>query len=326
MTWVRLFPSVVLVVVALALPSSAQEKQWRLGYLSPGPTESRLPGSVRKTAMEALAEQGFLEGRNLELISLAAEGDVGRLPQLAEKLAQERVDVVIAVGALAARAARSAAPNTPVVLSFSGEDPVKAGLAASLARPGGVVTGIYFQGIETDAKRLELLREALPRARVLGFLASPTLEQERAELLAQTAAKLGVTLTTRIAHRPSDYSAAFEDFKAAGAQGVLVMATTFFGREAPKLSGLAMQHGMATICEWDYMARQGCVMGYGADLVALRRLTADYVARIFNGASAADLPIQQPNRFVLAVNVRAAMQLKIQLPTALLLRADEVIE
>jgi putative ABC transport system substrate-binding protein len=276
--------------------------------------------------MEALAEQGFVEGRNLQLISLVAEGDIGRLPQLAERLAQQRADVVVAVGPLAARAALRASPSTPVVLSFTGEDPVKAGLAASLARPGGLVTGIYFQGIETDAKRLELLGEALPGARVLGFLASPTLEQERTELLAQTAAKLGVSLTTRVAHRPSDYPAAFEAFEAEGAKGVLIMGTPFFARDALKLSELATQHGMATICEWDYMARQGCVMGYGADLVALRRLTADYVARIFKGAHAADLPIQQPSRFVLAVNVRAATQLKLQLPTALLLRADEVIE
>ncbi len=127
-------------------------------------------------------------------------------------------------------------------------------------------------------------------------------------------------------HGPADYLAAFDAFKAAGAQGVLVMATTFFGREAPRLSELAMQHKMVTICEWDYMARQGCVIGYGADLVALRRLTADYVARIFNGARPGELPIQQPTRFLLALNVRAARELNLQLPTGLLVRADEVIE
>jgi putative ABC transport system substrate-binding protein len=241
-------------------------------------------------------------------------------------LARQHVDVIITVGTLATRAALRAAPGTPIVLSFASEDPVESGFARSFARPGGSVTGIFFRALENDAKRLELLAEALPAAGMLGFLATPTLEPARADLLTQTAAKLGRSLHTRIAHGPGDYAAAFEAFHAAGAAGVLVMGSTIFGRDAPVLSRQAAERGIATICEWDYMAREGCVLGFGPDLVALRRLTGEYVAHIFQGANPADLPIQQPDRFILAVNVRAAAQLNVQLPLALLARADEVIE
>ena len=209
---------------------------------------------------------------------------------------------------------------------FTAEDPVEAGLAASLAHPGGSVTGIFFRAIETDAKRLELLSEALPTGRMFGFLAAPTLEAERSEILARTAAKLGISLATRMVQSAADYAGAFDAFRAEGAVGVLIMGSTIFSGDAPLLSQLATERGMATICEWDYMARAGCTLGFGPDLVGLRRLTGDYVARIFNGANPAELPIQLPDRFTLTVNLRVAAQLKLQLPTVFLARADEVIE
>jgi len=304
----------------------AQGKTWRLGFLTPGAAEPNTPGSVRQTTLQVLADRGFSEGRNLVYLPAGADGNLSRLPELAKMLAEQRVDVIIAVGALAARAAMRASPSTPVVLSFSGDDPVEGGLAASLARPGGSVTGIFFRAIETDAKRLELLREALPAASVFGFLAAPTLEPERSELLARTAAKLGVSLATRAVQSPADYAAAFEAFHAEGAAGVLVMGTTIFSADAPILSRLATERGIATICEWGYMARAGCMLGFGPDLVGLRRLTGDYVARIFNGANPAEIPIQLPDRFNLSVNLRIVAELKLQLPTVFLGRIDEVIE
>ena len=304
----------------------AQGKTWRLGFLTPGAVESNTPGSVRQTTLKVLADRGFSEGRNLVYLSAGADGNLTRLPELAKMLADQRVDVIIAVGTLATRAAMIASPSTPVVMSFSGDDPVKGGFADSLARPGGLVTGIFFRAIETDAKRLELLREAMPAARVFGFLAAPTLEPERSELLAVTAAKLGVSLATRVVQSPADYVAAFDAFHAEGAAGVLVMGTTIFSADAPILSLLATERGMATICEWGYMARAGCMLGFGPDLVGLRRLTGDYVVRIFNGANPAEMPIQLPDRFNLTVNLRVVAQLKLQLPTVFLGRVDEVIE
>ena len=317
----------ILIFIGLAmLPANAQGKTWRLGFLTPGAAEAGTPGSVRNTTLQVLADRGFSEGRNLVYLPAAAEGNLSRLPELAKMLVEQRVDVIIAVGTLATRAARAASAGTPIVLSFSSEDPVKIGLADSLARPGGSVTGIFFRAIETDAKRLEILSEALPAARVFGFLAVPSLEPERSELLARTAAKLGVSLLTRVVQSPADYAAAFEAFHAEGAAGVLVMATTVLSRDASIFSRLATERGMATICEWDYMARAGCMLGFGPDLAGLRRLTGDYVARIFNGANPAEIPIQQPDRFTLTVNLRVVAQLKLQLPTVLLGRVDEVFE
>ena len=304
--------------------ANAQGRTWRLGHLSPGYDATR-PGSIRTTTLQELSDRGFSEGRNLVYLSAAAEGDLSRLPELARMLAQQRVDVIIAVGIPAARAAMTAAPKTPIVLSFSGEDPVKEGLAVSIARPGGSVTGIFFRGIESDAKRLELLSEALPTARVFGFLAAPTLEAERSEGLARTAAKLGVSLKTIVVQSPADYASAFEAFHAQGAAGVLVMGSTTFASDAPSFSRLATERGMATICEWDHMAREGCMLGFGPDLVGLRRLTGDYVARIFIGENPAEIPIQLPDRFTLIVNRRIVAQLNLQLSTVFLARVDEEV-
>ena len=311
--------------IGLAMfPANSQEKTWRLGFLTPGAAESGNPGSVRETTLRVLADRGFSEGRNLIYLPAAAEGHPSRLPQLAKMLDEQRVDVTIAVGTLAARAAMTASGGTPIVLSFAAEDPVEAGLAASLAHPGGSVTGIFFRAIETDAKRLELLSEALPTGRMFGFLAAPTLEAERSEILARTAAKLGISLATRMVQSAADYAGAFDAFRAEGAAGI--MGSTIFSGDAPLLSQLATERGTAAICEWAYMARAGCTLGFGPDLIGLRRLTGDYVARIFNGANPAGLPIQLSDRFTLAVNLRVAAQLKLQLPTVFLARADEVIE
>jgi putative ABC transport system substrate-binding protein len=315
----------LLILLVLALPADAQEKTWRLGFLTPG-ASTLLPGSIGGTTLPLLAERGFIEGRNLVFIPAPADGNLALLPQLADTLAQQRVDVIITVGVLATREAMRAAPGTPIVLSFAGEDPVETGLAGSLARPGGSVTGIFFRGTESDVKRLALLREALPAASVFGFLAAPDLGPQRTEHLARTAANLGISLMTRIVRQPGEYAAAFEAFHAAGAAGVLVMGTTIFARDAPLFTPLATQQGFASVCEWDYMAREGCTLAFGPDVVALRRLTGDYVARIFNGANPAELPIQQPDRFTLTVNLRAAAQLNIKLSPTLLAHADEVIE
>jgi putative ABC transport system substrate-binding protein len=318
----------VIAVLAFALPAMAQEKIWRLGVLTPGwaALGSGEPGSFRVTTLPVLAAGGFIEGRNLMLVARAADGDPSRLPGLARELADERVDVVIVVGGAAASAVMAASPSTPIVMSFAAEDPVQLGHARSLARPGGKVTGIFFRALETEAKRLELLAEAMPQARRFGFLAAATLEPARVDLLARTAARLGVELTTRTAHDAAEYTDAFASLKQAGAAGVLVMATTLFGFDAPTFSPIAARHGLPTICEWDYMARQGCVIGFGPDLVALWRRTGDYVVRIFKGADPGELPIEMPDRFALAVNLRAAAHLGLTIPPSLLTRADEVIE
>jgi putative ABC transport system substrate-binding protein len=319
----------LLFLLGLALPAAAQDKTWRLGLLTPATSvtwTSEVPGSIRGTTLPVLAAGGFVEGRNLQVVGRAADGDPRRLPDLARELAEERVDVVIVVGALAASAVAAAAPSTPIVLSFAGEDPVETGHARSLARPGGKTTGIFFRGLETDAKRLELLAEAMPKARRLGFLAGPTLEPARAELLALTAARLGVELTTRTARGAADYADAFAGLRADGAAGVLIQATTVFGSDAAIFAPIATGQGMPTICEWDYMARQGCVIGFGPDLVTLRRRTGDYVVRILRGADPGELPIEQPDRFTLAVNLRVAGQLGLALGPSFLARADEVIE
>jgi len=156
---------------------------------------------------------------------------------------------------------------------------------------------------------------------MFGFLAAPTLEAARSEIVARTAAKLWVSLATRMVQSAADYAGAFDAFRAEGAAGI--MGSTIFSGDAPLCRS---SRPSVDICEWAYMARAGCTLGFGPDLIGLRRLTGDYVARIFNGANPAGLPIQLSDRFTLAVNLRVAAQLKLQLPTVFLARADEVIE
>jgi ABC-type uncharacterized transport system substrate-binding protein len=313
-------------LATLSKAALAEEKVWRIGYITPGSERGRV-GSIQATVFEELAREGFVEGKNFVLIPAAAEGDITRLPQLAERLAQERVDLIIAAGTPAVRAAMKASPNIPIVLSFVANDPVEAGFAATLARPGGMVTGVFFRSIENEAKRLELLKEAQPSARLFGFLAAPTLEAERSELLARTAAHLGISLTTRVVHGPEDYVSAFDAFQKEGVVGVLIHGTTIFVPHASRLAGLARQRGIATMCEWDFMARDdGCMLGYGPDLIALRRLSGRYVVQILKGTPPGELPILQPDRYALAINLRTAAEINVQLPASILVRADEVIE
>jgi putative ABC transport system substrate-binding protein len=313
--------------LAATTQSNAQGKTWRLGFLTPGSAEAGLPaGTIRNATLGVLSQRGYSEGKNLVYFAAGAEGDSSRLVELAKTLTEQRLDAVIVVGTPAAKAVMTVSPGTPIVLSFAGDDPVNVGIAESLARPGGSVTGIFFRALETDAKRLELLSEALPSARSLGFLAAPTLERERLGLLEQTAAKLGVSLTTRLVRGPEEYASTFQAFQNEGISGVLIMGTAIFAPHASMLSTLASERGIATICEWDHMARAGCTFAFGPNLVALRQLTGDYIARIFNGASPAELPIQQPDRFTLSMNQRAVDSLNLKIPPAHLARVDEVIE
>ena len=320
-------PSLVfLLALLLYLPTSmAQEKVWRVGLLSNGPPPQGTSASWRDTILRDLAQNGFSEGKNLQFIDRYSQGYSDRLPMLAQEISDQRVDVIVAISSPSVRAALAATKTIPII--SIGSDPVADGLASSYARPGGRVTGIVFQVAEGDAKRLELLSEALPNARRFGFLGmSYQREMPVSAEIAGVASRLGIELTARWIDGPAGYSTAFDEMRNAGAAGVVIAANQPLSTDAQRIAATAAEHGLPTICEWEYMAHAGCVLSYGHDLAYARRRAGEYLTRILRGTNPADLPVERSDAWKLTVNARAAQQFGITFPPALMARANEVIE
>lgn len=319
----------VMVLAGSALatrPAAAQEKVRRVGLLSNGVAATPgAPTTWRGELLRVLAANGFSLGGNLELVERYADGDIERLPGLAREIDSGRVDVVLAITGPAVRAMLAATRVTPIVMVV-GDDPVALGFIASLARPGGNVTGINFQTIEGDAKRLELLRDAMPGARRFGVLAYRESGPRAASVLARAASQLGVELVSHAVSGPAEYAAAFATLKKDGVAAVLIESTQALSKDAVRLAAIAEATGLPTICEWDYMARVGCMLGYGHDLSYAHRRAGEYVARILKGVAPAELPVEQADAWRLTVNLGVARRLGLKVPPALLARAEEVIE
>jgi putative ABC transport system substrate-binding protein len=208
---------------------------------------------------------------------------------------------------------------------LTGEDPVAAGWVASLARPGRNITGLVLLGPELDGKRLELLHEAVPDRRRIAVLMEPGVTRTSVEAMQPVAQALGLELLI-VPVRNDNYAAAFETIRSLSADALAIPTSTQLLRDVAKITPLATEHRLPTICQWAEMAHAGCLISYGASLADLRRRSAHYVARILRGTPPGDLPVEQASVFDLTFNLRTAKALGIQIPAALLARADEVIE
>jgi len=274
-----------------------------------------------------LRETGYVEGENLVIESRWAEGAYDRLPAMASDLVGRRVDVIIAMGGTpSALAAKSATSTIPIVFLVS--DPVASGLIASLARPGGNLTGVDMFTLELVAKRLELLCELVPQAKVLALLVNPnTWFAERLIHNAREAASVkGVQLGIVKASTESEIDAAFATLDQLHADGLIVVADPFLDGRQEQLITLAARHAVPVIYALREFAVAGGLISYGASFTATFRLAGVYAAKILNGAKPADLPVQQPTTFELVVNLKTAKALGLTIPPAILARADEVIE
>jgi len=312
----------VLILAGVAAFAHADERVYRLGVLSPS------AGSfdrMRGTTFPELARLGFIEGRNL--VVETRFGTTEQLPALARQLAATSPEVVLAVGAAAIRALRQEAGSTPIVGSFICADPVMAGFAKSLAHPGSTVTGIAMLAPELDAKRLDLLHEVVPGARRIAALAvSAQRDAPNLAAMREVAARDGLEILPFYAAASEEYPAAFAAMRRAGAEALQIVSAPELFSDARTLAVLAIEAKLPTICEWRSMAVDGCLVGYGPDFAELLRRTADYVARIFRGAAAGELPIEGPTRFEFAVNLKTARALGLTVPQSILVRADEAIE
>jgi putative tryptophan/tyrosine transport system substrate-binding protein len=310
-------------VALLTTQASAQERVWRLGVLTPfdWPADT----TMHTVMIPELARRGYVEGKNLIVLPRwGGGGDLDHLSRLAQDLASVKPDVIVAVSPNAVLAATRASPQTPIVASFS-SDPVLEGVAQSLARPGGKVTGIAMLAYEGDKKRLELFHDAVPTAHKLALLTRVGSDAQRDGVL-RAANGMGVEVVSYEAGGSADYASVFDAMRNAGVDGVVIGSTAVFHRDAAQLAALAMERHLPTICEWREMASAGCLIGYGPDIAELRLRTADFIVRLFSGGNPAEMPFEQPIRFEMAINNKVARTIGVTVSPSVFVRADEVIE
>jgi putative ABC transport system substrate-binding protein len=304
-----------LLSVFIAVSAHAQEpgRTYRVGLLT---LSQVTPENLRGDMLPRLAQLGFSEGRNL--IFDVRLGRVDQLPELARDLAA-RSDVIIAPGYRPVIAAREATRTLPIVTIQ--EDPTALGFAQSLSRPGGNVTGIAMDlGGAMERKQVELLHEVMPTVRRIAVLTDGSLRY-----LIPAMASVGVEVRRFTADTPEDYPAVFAAMREAGMEALWIDATPQFHGDA-RLMELALEARLATVCFYPDFVRVGCMLSYGLDFGAVRRRVGDYVARILRGESPAEMPIERPTRFAMALNLRTARALGLTLPQTLLDLADEVVE
>ena len=319
---VLLLGFVVALIAALATPALAQTGEMRhLAVLSPSSVPME---AIRSVTLPELAKEGFVEGRNLTVDWRV--GSLPDLPQLAHELIANHPSVAIAVGGAAIRAMQSVSDTIPIVGAFIGEDPISAGFARSLARPGGNVTGVVMLAPELDAKRLDLLHEAVPAGSIAVLAVDPERDKPNIDATARVAARAGFELRAFYAATPAEYPATFEAIRRTGAAALAIASTPEFATNVDTLAALALKARLPTICEWPWMAQRGCLFSYGPIFDELHRRTGFYVARIFNGSPPGELPMELPDHFELVVNLKVARALGFTVPQAILERSDRVIE
>src|SRR5712692_6401520 len=315
------------VLVATGAVAQAQQatKVPRIGLLGGG-SASANAGRI-EAFRQGLRELGYVEGKNIVIEYRYAEGKLDRLPALAAELVRLKVDIIVSTGPTVTRAGKEATSTIPIVMAFD-TDPVGNGFVASLARPGGNITGLSSLAPEISGKQLELLKEIVPRlSRVAVFGSSRVAGNAQALRETETAAQaLQVQLKYTEVLGPTDIETAFRDAVKAHVDAVLVLNNTVFTARRTQAADLAIKSRLPAIFVAAEFVEAGGLMSYGVSITDLFRRAATYVDKILKGAKPADLPVEQPVRFDLVINARTAKALGLTIPPTLLLRADRVIE
>ncbi len=280
---------------------------------------------------EALRDLGWVEGQNIVIERRYAEWSYERLPGLAAELVRLRVDVILAGGGPPSlNAARDATKTIPIVMVASSSDPVGQGLIKSFARPGGNITGLVTAPEGLGGKRLELLKEAIPGLSRVGVLWDASITRSAVsrvwKLTEEAARLLGVEVLVFEVHEPTDLDSAVKAATKARVGGLAVFGTPMFVRHRGEIADLLTKHRLPAISEWRDFPEAGLLMSYGASRPAQFRRAAVYVDKILKGAKPGDLPVEQPTKFELVINMKTAKALGLTIPPSLLLRADQVIE
>jgi putative ABC transport system substrate-binding protein len=316
-----------LAIGATPLVGLAQQtgKVYRIGYLST-PTRDSVGRGV-DAFVRKLRELGWIEGQNLTIEYRWAEGNVERLPELAADLVQRKVDLIVAPAGSAALAAKKATSTIPIVMIFA-IDPVDAGLVASLNRPGGNVTGTTFTpSVKLYGKQVEILKEALPHVSRIAYLRNPVDTNAQASQEVETAARdLHVRLQYVDARNAEELDGAFAAIARERSDALLISPSSTFIAQRTRVGDLALKARLPAMSNIREMVEAGILMAYGVNMADFVGRAATYVDKILRGAKPADLPVEQPAKFELAINLRTARAIGLALPQSLLLRADEVIQ
>lgn len=326
----RLIGFAVVLALSLFLAPLAAEAQpaarmWRIGYFAPGaqPPDALPPAPLR----EGLQALGYIEGKNITFISRWAEAKSDRMPRLAKEIVQSNVDLIVTLGGPPSEAAKAATSTVPIVMTAAG-DAVEIGLVASLARPGGNVTGITDVASTLSAKRLELLKETLPAASRIAILwnAGDRGMTVRYREIERAANLLHVTVQALGVREPEDFDGAFAAMVRARPDALLLVADALTNLNRRRVLEFAAAHRIPAIYELDFLVRDGGLMSYGQKLDDAFRRATFYVDRILKGAKPGDLPVEQPTRYYLFINLKTAKALGLTIPQTILLQADQVIE
>ena len=324
----RLVLATVAAVLATPIATRSQQRVVglrRIGSLSP--TTVAASRSTNEALLQGLRDLGWIEGQNIVVECWYADGKIDRLPALAAELVRANVDVIVAGSTPAILAAKKATNSTSIVMVTTG-DPVADGLISSLAHPGGNVTGVTVLSLDLTAKHLQLLKEVVPkvsRVAVLGG-AAYSLKDFASGKAGRAARELGITLITFEARIPSDLESAFTMMAKERANGLLVLPSPMLDSERPRIAALALQHRLPSTYELGGYVEVGGLMFYGATLPYMYRYAASYVDKVLRGAKPADLPVEQPTKFDLVINLKTAKTLGLTIPQSILVRADRVIE
>jgi putative ABC transport system substrate-binding protein len=318
---------IVLTASLLALHGGALAqagKVYRVGLVGAGAPDVGLLGP---TTVNAFAKRGYVADQNILFERRAGQGKVDRLPEFIDQLVASHADVIITSGYPAALAAKQRAGETAIVVTFSG-DPVATGLVASLAHPGGNITGVSEVATELSAKRLALLKEAVPSARDVAVLWNAddfgmSLRYQAAEVEAK---RLNMRIMPLGVHAPDDFDTAFSEMTKTPPDGILMVTDILTNLNRGRVMQYADEHRLPAIYEYARFAHDGGLMSYGPDESAILDRAAGLADRILKGAKPADLPLELPTRFQFAINLKTAKAIGLTIPEAILLRADDVIE
>jgi putative ABC transport system substrate-binding protein len=312
-----------LLAAPLAAGAQQPEKVWRIGLLSPASQ-----GLGIEAFREGLRALGYVEGHNIVIEYRSAEGRFDRLPDLAAQLVRLKVDIIVAVVTQASLAAKNATGTIPIVMLAVG-DPVGAGLVASLARPGGNVTGTSRLAVEIAGKSLEMLKQVVPKLRLVAVIWNPANAVFQAQMVKETevaARALGIQLQMFAARDSEEIDRAFEAVTRERAAALTVIVDPVFIAYRTRIAALAVKSRLPSVSAFEEYAEAGGLMAYAANFSEPGRRTASYVDKILKGAKPADLPVEEATKFELVINLKTAKALGLTIPPSLLQRADQVIE
>jgi putative tryptophan/tyrosine transport system substrate-binding protein len=304
--------------VAWPLVARAQRVKPTIGFLDPGVPH------VFASFTEGLRDLGYIEGQNITYVRRSAAGNPDILPELAAELVALRVDIIATVASLPVRVAKAATSTIPIV--FLVGDAVTTGIVSNLSRPGGNLTGVSFLNDDLSSKRLELLRDVMPSLRSVAVFHDPNTSRKFLEVTEETGRRLGLKLQVFALAGGDTLEQAFAAVTAERLEAVDVLSSAFFNANRDRFAELALKYKLPAIYESGEYVRAGCLLSYGPNLANLFKQAAIYADKIIKGAKPGDLPVEQPTKFEMLVNLKTAKAIGLKLSDSFLLRADEVIE